>query len=276
MKLKNLSRTTGEKLQAPAVNYTATEQPRFTTSNLPRQKTERIMYAIAGGVLFLIMLVGFQQFYSHGKAFPDHPIFPPLKSLIIAHGFAMTCWMTLFVVQTLLIVGNRFRTHVMFGIFGIAVAAAVVVFGSLTAIETTRLEPDLIRQGLNRKQFMIVPLTDMLKFGAFVIIAIWNRRRPEIHRPMMFLATLTMISAATGRIPQINDLYVATVWSHWFGAFFPKLVIGTSFLVVKTIVTKRFDGWLAGGLAVLAAISFLVWQIAPTAGWNRIANFLLN
>lgn len=222
----------------------------------------------------MIMLIGFQQFYLHGKAFPDHPIFPPLKGLVIAHGVAMTFWMTLFVVQTLLVVTNRFRTHMLLGFFGIAVAISVVIFGSWTAIATTRLEPELLRQGLNRKQFLIVPLTDMLKFGAFVIIAVWNRRRAEIHRPMMFLATLTMISAATGRIPAINELYVSTIWSHWFGAFFPKLVIGATFLVVKTAFTRRLDRWLAGGLATLAVVSFLIWQVAPTAAWARLANLL--
>jgi hypothetical protein len=274
MKLNSLSRTT-EKQKARIVSYIASEPPEITMS-IPRQNTERILYAVGGGALFMIMLIGFQQFYLHGKAFPDHPIFPPLKGLVIAHGIAMTSWMTLFVVQTLLVVTNRFRTHMFLGFFGIAVAISVVIFGSWTAIATTRLEPELLRQGLNRKQFLIVPLTDMLKFGAFVTIAVWNRRHAEIHRPMMFLATLTMISAATGRIPAINDLYVSTIWSQWFGAFFPKLVIGATFLVVKTVFTQRFDRWLAGGLAVLAVVSFLTWQIAPTTAWERVANLLTN
>lgn len=224
----------------------------------------------------MIMLVGFQQFYLHGKAFPGQPIFPPLKGLIIAHGIAMTSWMTLFVVQTLLVVTNNVRTHMLLGFLGIAVAACVVVFGSWTGVATARLEPELIRGGLNRKQFLIVPLTDMLKFGIFVTVAVWNRNRAEIHRPMMLLATLTMISAAAGRIPAIQNLYASTIWEQWFGAFFPKLVIGAAFLVIKTIITRRFDRWFAGGFAVLAVASVLIWQIAPTTAWERVANFLTN
>lgn len=275
MKLNNLSGTT-EKQRGRTVSYIASEPPVITAAMPGRQNTERILYAVGGGVLFTIMLVGFQHFYLHGKAFPGFPIFPPLKEVIIAHGVAMTCWMVLFVVQTLLIVTNRFRTHMLLGIFGIALAVSVVVFSCWTAIATTRLGPELLRQGLNRKQFMIVPLTDMLKFTAFVTIAVSNRRRAEIHRPMMFLATLTIISAATGRIPAINSLYESTFWAQWFGAFFPKLVIGAAFLVVKTVFTRRLDGWLAGGLAALAVISVLTWQLAPTTAWERVANLLIN
>lgn len=274
MKPTNLPHTTEEKPKAQTVTYIASGRPGLTGSTISHQNTERILYAVFGAFLFMLMLVGFQQFYLHGKAFPGHPIFPPLKGLIIAHGVAMTCWMTLFLVQTLLIVSNNVRIHMAVGFFGIAVAVSVVVFGSWAAIATTRLEPELIRVGLNRKQFMIVPLSDMLKFGTLVTIAVWNRHHPNIHRPMMLLATLTMISAATGRIPFIHNIYASTVWEQWLGAFFPKLVIGAAFLLVKTVFTRRFDRWFAGGLAVLAIVSLLAWQIAPGAAWERVANFL--
>lgn len=274
MKLTDLPRTAVKRWRAQTVNYIPPEQAGIAVSMPPRQNVERIVFAVGGAVLFLIMLIGFQQFYLHGKAFPGQPMFPPLKRLLTAHGIAMTAWMTLFVIQTLLIVTNNVRTHMALGMFGIAVAVSVVVFGFWTGIAAAKLEPELIRAGLNRKQFLIVPLTDILKFGTFVTIAVLNRHRPEIHRPMMFLATLTMVSAPFGRIPAIHQLYASTIWEQWFGAFFPKLVIGALFLIVKTAFTQRFDRWLAGGLVLLAAASWLIWQIAPTAAWERIANFL--
>lgn len=274
MKRTNLTTTVEKELQAQTVTYLARGRAGTGVDTPLRQNTEWMLYAVFGGVLFVLMLVGFQQFYLHGKAFPDHPIFPPLKGLLVAHGIAMTSWMTLFVVQTLLVVSDRVRTHMMLGVFGIVVAASVLVFGTWTGIATAKLEPELIRAGLNRKQFLIVPLSDMLKFATFVIIAVWNRHRPEIHRPMMLLATLTMISAAAGRVPAIHNLYASSIWEQWLGAFFPKLVIGATFLVVKTVFTRRFDRWFAGGLVLLTVISFLIWQVAPTPGWERAANFL--
>jgi hypothetical protein len=47
-----------------------------------------------------------------------------------------------------------------------------------------------------------------------VAAGILNRRRPEIHRPMMLLATLTVISAATDRIPAIISLFAHSQCGH--------------------------------------------------------------
>jgi len=274
MKLYSLSRTDGKKLKAQTISFPASDMPELTTSTPSRQNTERVVYAVSGVVLFIFMLIGFQQFYLHGRGFPDHPIFPPLKGLVITHGLAMTCWMVLFVLQTLLIVNNNFRMHMSLGIFGIALAVIIIIISPWTAIQATRLEPDAILYGLHRKQFLIVPLTDMLKFGPFVAIGVLNRRRPEIHRPMMMLATLSVIAAATGRIPALNNFYASTIWNQWVGPFFPMLVFGAAILVVKTMLTRRFDRWFTIGFAALAVFSGLIWQIAPTSAWERVANFI--
>jgi hypothetical protein len=272
MKLENLPTAEKKILQTRAIKYHG-----FTTSltsNPVRQQTERIFYAASGMFLFILMLIGFQQFYLHGNAFPNHPIFPGLKVLIIAHGIAMTCWMILFVSQTLLVVSGNFRTHIFLGMLGIGLAVLVLLLGSWTAISTARMEPELVRGGLNRRQFLIVPLTDMLKFGILVTIAFLNRRRPEIHRPMMLLATLTTISAVTGRIPAVHNVYAFTIWEHLFGPFFPKLVFGAAFLIIKTALTRRLDLWFTIGFTAVVAISFFTLQIAPSAAWQAVSNFL--
>ncbi len=52
----------------------------------------RVLYAAAALLIFVLMLLGFQQFYLHGKAYPAHPLAPPVRTLLIAHGVAMTLW----------------------------------------------------------------------------------------------------------------------------------------------------------------------------------------
>jgi hypothetical protein len=37
-------------------------------------------------------------------------------------------------------------------------------------------------------------------FGVFVLMRVLNRNRPAVHRPMMLLASVAVIGAATGRI----------------------------------------------------------------------------
>jgi len=51
-------------------------------------------------------------------------------------------------------------------------------------------------------------LGEMLALDTLVAIAIIYRRRAEIHRPMMLLASLMIISGALGRCPYIADFAV--------------------------------------------------------------------
>ena len=87
----------------------------------------RLLYAAAALLLFLLMVVGFQQFYLHGRAYPADPLPPPIRILLIAHGLTMTLWVVTFVVQSLLIVGQNRRLHMAVGPFAVALAVAMVL-----------------------------------------------------------------------------------------------------------------------------------------------------
>ena len=60
-------------------------------------------YAFAGLVMLVSAVVGFEQFYFHGKSYPGREITPPIRSLIIVHGIAMSLWSILILVQPLLV-----------------------------------------------------------------------------------------------------------------------------------------------------------------------------
>jgi hypothetical protein len=235
----------------------------------------RLLYAAAALLLFMLMLVGFQQFYLHGRAFPADPLAPPIRILLIAHGVAMTLWVLTFIVQSLLIVGRNFRLHMAVGPFAVALAVTMVLLGLLLPIQATRFQPDFTLWGLNRVHFMAIPIFAILTFGAFVAVGLRNRRRPEIHRPMMLLATLSIIPAATDRIKGLPDLYAATTWGPFFGPFLTALAIGVLFLVAKALVTRSFDRWFAGGFGVLAVVDVFIMRLAPTNAWGRFAALLV-
>jgi hypothetical protein len=146
----------------------------------------------------------------------------------------------------------------------------------LIAIGSTKgTPPDLVRFGLAPKAFLTVPLIGVLTFALFVTVGVLNRRRPEIHRPMMFLASLAVVAAALGRIAPFNDWYAGTWLEHWFSAFVSMLLLGALLLAVKCVIEKRFDRWFAGGLAVLAAICMAISLVAKTTSWEQFATFLL-
>ncbi|MFA5058423.1 MAG: hypothetical protein WC485_09940 [Opitutaceae bacterium] len=220
-------------------------------------------------------LAGFQQFYLHGRAYPGREILPHAQLLIVAHGVAMSGWIVLFLVQPMLIISANRRLHMTLGKIGAVLAAAIVVLGLQVPIAVTRFGPEFPLWGLTRRQFMAIPIISILIFGVFVAIGVWYRRRPEIHRPMMLLATLSIMAAATDRITGLPALYAASFWGRVFGPFFPALLIGALFPVVHWLLTRAFDRWYAAGYAALVVANAMIMALAPSEAWGRFAAFLV-
>lgn len=240
-----------------------------------RSDSVRLLYAAAALLLFVLMLLGFQQFYLHGKAYPGHPLAPPITLLIVAHGVAMTLWIVTLLVQSLLIVGGNRRLHMTVGPIAAGLAVCMVLLGLRLPIQTTRFEPDHMLWGLNRLHFMAIPMSAILSFGVFVAVGIWQRKRKEIHRPMMLLSALSIMPAATDRITGLPDLFAASVWGGVFGPFFPPLVIGALAFVTEWLLTRSFNRWFATGLMALAVICAITMKLAPTQAWGDFATFLV-
>ena len=241
----------------------------------PRANPARFLYTSVAALLFVLTFLGFRQFFLHGRAVSGQELPASVSGLLIVHGVAMTMWIVLFLVQPLLVVRHNRRLHMSLGIFGAFLAGGIVVLGTWTAIATTqKIDTDLVRYGLHRRQFMAIPLSDLLAFATFVSVGIWNRKQLKIHRPMMLLATLAIMAAATNRIPEFRGLGAANLWGHLFGPHLVPLAVGVLFLAVKTALTRSVDRWFAGGLAVSALISALGMQIAATPTWEQIATAL--
>src|SRR5438128_928256 len=168
----------------------------------------RWFYSAASLSLLILMFIGFRLCYLNGKSFPDRPLTPPIRTLIIIHACLMTSLMLLAVGQPLLVGAKRKRMHMKLGILGMMLAAAMVVAGVRIGIESTRFQPPELRIfGLAPREFMAVPVLSIVVFGMFVLIGVLNRRRPAVHRPMMLMASVALIGAAMARIGPLNALY---------------------------------------------------------------------
>ncbi len=237
----------------------------------------RYFYTGAALLLLTIMFLGFQQFYLHGKAFPHRELTPPIRIWLILHGIAMTAWMLLFLAQPLLVVTGNRRVHMMAGRVGAVLAAGIVLAGLKVAFAAASVNPpDLKLWNLEPNRFLAVPLFSILLFGAFVFVGVWNRKRVKIHRPMMLLATMAAIPAATDRVEAIRNLYAGTLCGALFGPFFGVLVLGLVFLVVKRLLTRSWDRYYATGYAVLVVWSFLIMRVAQTNAWDHLTKYLLS
>jgi len=246
-------------------------------SNQPTTKPvhNRLFYSIASLTLLVLTFIGFRFFYMHMQAYPGRPLTPPIRVLLIIHGILMTSWMLLSVVQPLLVAANRKRVHMALGKFAAVLAVGIVIAGYLVAVNSARVNPpDLKIFGLTPKEFLTVPLSGIVTFGAFVLVGVVNRRRPEVHRPMMLMASLAIVAAAMGRMPALNDWYAGTWLEHWFSAFVSMLALGALMLVVKCALERRFDRWFAGAYGILAVSCVVASIVAKTNAWVQLATIL--
>lgn len=242
----------------------------------PRSGPVRYFYSIASILILVLSLIGFRKFYFEGRSYPDREITPPIKGLVIAHGASMTLWLLLFIAQPMLVATRRLRIHMKLGWVGAGLSALIVALGFITATYSTRVAPAGTMFGpLTAKQFMVVPYTGMTLFALYVGIAVWYRKRPEIHKPLMFLATIGTLAAALDRIDSLQSLYRGTLFDRIWGSFFSSLVLALILLIIKSALTRSFDKWYAAGLAGLLLVTCAMVQLAPTQAWDSFASLFV-
>jgi len=236
-----------------------------------------LYYAATALVMLAVMLTGFHDFYFHGKAYPGRrEITPPIHGLVILHGIAMAGWVLLFLVQSLLINLRKHRIHRILGPLAAVLAAGIVLSGLQLTVQSMRLGPlDSVVFALTRKQFMSLGFATMFLFAGAVGFGLWNRRRPEVHRPMMLLATLSPLTSAIGRIDSVSALYQGTPLEMVFGPSVGMLVLGAIFFLANWWITHRPDKCYLAGYSVVATTFVATIQFSRTRAWDQLASFLL-
>ncbi len=249
------------------------DQPRSEQAIL--QACRRYFFSGSATLLFLFMLWGFYLFYVHGQAYPGRPLTPPIRSILIAHGAAMTAWMILFIIQPLLIAKANYRLHMKLGLFGAGLAVAAAILGIAVAIGAARVNPPVLKLwGLAPQQFMLVSLSAIVLFAVFVSIGILNRRKRDVHRPMMLLASLSILPPSLDRIAVIHNVFEGTLPGTLFGAYTSSLLVGLLLIGLHAVLHGKLSRSLAIGYAAMVAVAFATMQLAPTAAWASVANLL--
>lgn len=165
------------------------------TTRRDRRRNRFFVYvAIA---MLIVVAFGF------GRSFYLRPVFTdrPLPAYLILHGTVMTAWYLLFLAQVLLVQRSRVDLHRKLGIFGLVLAAAVV----LTAIQVQlNLVPRMISLGMVARPedmpvalgFALSSMSSLVPFVALIVLAVLLRRRAAMHKRLMFWAMVWTIGPA--------------------------------------------------------------------------------
>ena len=104
----------------------------------------------------------------------------------------------------------------------------------------------------------------MLVFGFLVAAGFYARRRSEVHKRLMLLATISLLDAAVGRLP-----FTALVRAGLFNAFLLASPL------YDLIFRRRVYLTYVGGLLLIFAAERLAIAVARTDSWRHITDWLL-
>ena len=229
-------------------------------------KKDRYFYSIVSGVMLALTLTGFSKFLLHGRESDDGPIPPPIQALVIVHGVALLLWIVTFFVQSLLIAFKNRKLHMTLGWGGALVALIVVLTSPVMATKSVRLNPAMHLFGMQYTQFLLVMYTEVLAFTTFATLAILYRKKPSVHRSMVVLATLSVISGSTARIDVLYNAFGGHGWSGLFGV---PLALGAVILAARMILDRKFNAPFAAGYAALGAAYITVFGLATGPWWTQ-------
>lgn len=240
----------------------------------PRQPSlrtigRRYLYVMAGGVMLLMMIWGFRAYYLRGMGAGDVAILPQMVRLDAVHGSAVSAWIGLFFVQALLVASNRRNWHKLLGWCSLAVAITACSSGLIVAVLSVKSAPGFVFFGMPYREFLLVMLTEMVTFACFVTLAVVNRKRPPRHRAMMLMASLSVLAGSTVRMPGLAPYFGDSGWNGIFG---PVTVLGVVLLVLRSLIDRKLDRWLTGGLLAMTAAYILAVYVAATELWSSIAS----
>src|ERR1051326_3833266 len=169
---------------------------------------ERWFYLCFAAVAAAVVFAGFDRTYYLKHLFGT----PRLPLLLHIHGLLFTLWLLLFFTQPLLVRFKRIDLHRQLGVVGGVLAAAMTIVIVLTSIAVTK--PGFRAGPPAPLRFLSLPLINILAFAILVAAGFWFRKKPETHKRLMGLATISILPAAIARLP------LAFVQSHGSLAFF--------------------------------------------------------
>jgi hypothetical protein len=221
---------------------------------------------------FLIIFAGFAHTFYLRFIFETKG----LPVLLHLHGFLFTAWFVLFFVQVRLVARHRVDLHRKLGVVGAFLAplcACVAIGVSFNAGRRFVLaHPNSLTNLRARPAAM--DFGTSLMFLVLVGIALYFRRRPEIHKRVMVLACCSILLPAIGRIPLLFGTVFDTV--GFWGLVAITEVAPLACILYDTIKHRRLHpafGW-GGAVVLLSLPAFML--IGASDSWLKFLSWLLS
>jgi hypothetical protein len=221
--------------------------------------TQRVFFTGLSVLMVLAVFVGFSRGYYLKGLYGT----PALPTLFHVHGLLFTSWMVLLVVQTGLVASRRTRVHRRLGVAGGVLALAMTVAAMAMTIDLARRSA--AAPTLDGLAFTIIPFFTVIVFPVLVGAALLYRRQPEVHKRLMLIATLELVTADVARIPGAGSMPL----------FFVLTDVGLLAILAYDLITRRrpHPATVWGGLFLIAT-QVVRTTAGATAAWIAFARVL--
>lgn len=224
---------------------------------------ERVFFAGMALLLCTVVFIGFFRTF-FGVGFVEAPLPSPV---LLVHGIVFTAWMLLFLMQAALVSAHRVAWHRTLGIAAFCLPPLMIVLGVIAAIDA--LGRKVTIGPLDPATSLALPLVNITAF-AIVIFAAWRaRRRPDAHKRLVVLATISLSTAALGRFPWAQMGIPAAAGPVIGLAALILLVVAYDVLSLRRV--HRSTMWAAP--VVFVAGAFAV-PFGMTSAWHGFAELL--
>ena len=221
--------------------------------------THRAFFTGLSLLMVLAVFVGFSRSYYLKGLYGA----PELPALFHVHGLLFTTWMLFLVMQTALVATRRTPLHRRLGVAGGVLATAMTVAAMAMTMDLARRSASAPTDaGL---AFTIVPFATVIVFPVLVGIALLYRRQPEVHKRLMLIATLELVTAGVARMPGAGSMPL----------FFVLTDLGlVAILLYDVIARGRPHAATVWGGAFLIVSQYIRVTAGATAGWIAFARVL--
>jgi hypothetical protein len=225
---------------------------------------DKYFYFTMSLLVVALVIAGFGRTVNSNLLRPD----TPRPFILWIHAAAFSAWVLFFVLQSALVRTHNVRIHRTLGWFGGALGAFMVPLGIVTAIIMKRFEVYQLHDA-SAALFLSIPFSDITCFAVFFTLAVYWRKKPELHRRFIFIATSVLLAAAFGRLPYLgtHSIFYIGVDAVIFLGIVRDLLVNRR---VHTIYRVALPA-----LVVAQLCAVYLWLGAP-AWWIRLTHAIVS